>query len=911
MLVNYNRMNKFILSIIICFFILTLPKGIQAQGFLHANGKLIFDGNGNEVLLRGIGTGNWFLNEGYMMKSADFAGTHTQFRDKLTATIGEQKTAVFYENWLNNHFTRRDVDSMKVWGFNSVRVAMHYKWLTLPIEDEPVTGQDTWLEPGFVRLDSLLDWCGDNQMYLILDLHGAPGGQGHDRNISDYDPAKPSLWESEENRRKTVALWRKFAQRYANEPWVGGYDLINEPNWDLPGGTLLKQTYVNITNAIREVDQNHMIIIEGNWFANDYTGLTPPWDDNMLYSFHKYWNYNTLGSIQWMITLRNTYNVPIWLGETGENSNSWFSDLVKLAEQNKIGWSWWPVKKAGINNVLMVPESQQYNNLLSYWETGYPSMTADQAFSAVLDWANNHRIGNCTVQRDVIDALLRQPHSDTTIPFVSHNIADPINLVNYDLGKCSFAYWDTDTANYHLNTNTYTNWNEGWSYRNDGVDIEKCNDSDPSGNGYSVGWIEDDEWLQFTVHSDSAAAYQVLYRSASALNPAIVRLVLNGTDVCPSHQLPVTGGWQTWISSTSENVIIPAGTNKIRVHFDKGGSNVSFFHFINPRPVNSVPFNFISGSTNVEGSAIILTLNKNITLFTAATSDFKVLVNGNSYEIDTVESSTGNLLQLLIRLTDEISYGQVVTLSYTGNSIFSNEQSLENFSGKPVRNNLPSRFLLPALIQAEDFNFNYGFQLEDCTDMNGGKNVGFANNGDYLDYNISVPEAGEYYFRFRVASIYSNGSISVRLGDGGTFSALKTVNFSSTGGWQTWTTQVININLPQGNYTLRLFSLSSEYNINWFEIGLANDVNEIPRMKQFRIFPNPSNGSFFVEGEFIASTAVTISIFDLPGNKIYDHSLARTLSFTEHIEYPGWTPGIYFLNLSTEMGCLTRKLIIN
>jgi len=48
-------------------------------------------------------------------------------------------------------------------------------------------------------------------MYLILDLHGAPGGQGHDRNISDYDPAKPSLWESAENRRKTVALWRQLA----------------------------------------------------------------------------------------------------------------------------------------------------------------------------------------------------------------------------------------------------------------------------------------------------------------------------------------------------------------------------------------------------------------------------------------------------------------------------------------------------------------------------------------------------------------------------------------------------------------------------------------------------------------------------------------------------------------------------
>ncbi len=211
---------------------------VNAQGFLHAQGKYIFDGNGQEVILRGIGTGNWMLNEGYMMKTADFAGTHTKFRDLLTATIGEENTETYYDTWLDNHFTRRDADSMKAWGFNSVRVAMHYKWLTLPIESEPVAGQDTWLEDGFVRLDSLLDWCGDNQMYLILDMHGAPGGQGHDQPISDYDPTKPSLWESAENRRKLAALWKKLAQRYVNEPWMGGYDLINEPNWELPGGTL-------------------------------------------------------------------------------------------------------------------------------------------------------------------------------------------------------------------------------------------------------------------------------------------------------------------------------------------------------------------------------------------------------------------------------------------------------------------------------------------------------------------------------------------------------------------------------------------------------------------------------------------------------------------------------------------------
>ncbi len=105
----------------------------------------------------------------------------------------------------------------------SVRVAMHYKWFTLPIEEEPIAGEQTWLNKGFEMIDSLLDWCGDNEMYLVLDLHGAPGGQGKNADISDYDPSKPSLWESQDNKDKTVALWQKLAERYSDETmdrWV-------------------------------------------------------------------------------------------------------------------------------------------------------------------------------------------------------------------------------------------------------------------------------------------------------------------------------------------------------------------------------------------------------------------------------------------------------------------------------------------------------------------------------------------------------------------------------------------------------------------------------------------------------------------------------------------------------------------
>jgi hypothetical protein len=571
----------------------------QKENYLHTQGKYIYNAAGEEVILRGIGTGNWFIQEGYMMQSGNVANTQSLFRKKLVNTIGEERTKEFYNSWLDNHMTRVDVDSMKAWGFNSIRIAMHYKWLTLPIEDEPVQGQDTWLEDGFKRLDSLLAWCSANEMYLILDLHGAPGGQGKDAAISDYDSSKPSLWESNENKRKTVALWGKLAERYANEPWIGGYDVLNEPNWDLPGGTALKNLYIQITNEIRKYDSNHILFFEGNWFANDYTGLTPAWDDNMAYSGHKYWSYNNADAIDYITNLRDNYNVPVWLGESGENSNTWFTQLIDICEEKHVGWSWWPVKKAGINNVLQVHDSQKYSNLISYWKNGSPAMTADQAFEAVMEWADNHRFENCDINYDVIDAMIRQPFSNETKPYKELKVGDDIYAVDYVLGRYNQAYYDSDSANYNSSTGTYVNWNQGWAYRNDGVDIEACTDAQGTDIPYNVGWTDDKEWLLYTLSADSTAAYTLQVRSASESSGSTFHIEVDGANATGSLKLAATGGWKTWNSQTFPNIVIPEGVHQIKFVFEKGGSNLHYFQFTNPTDANEVEFEATSASSSL------------------------------------------------------------------------------------------------------------------------------------------------------------------------------------------------------------------------------------------------------------------------------------------------------------------------
>ena len=122
--------------------------GSYAQGFLKAQGKAIVNGNGDTVILRGMGLGGWMLQEGYMLQTAGFASAQYQIREKIEELIGTADTDLFYDQWLANHVRKIDIDSLKAWGFNSVRLPMHYNLFTLPIQDEPVLGQNTWLNKG-------------------------------------------------------------------------------------------------------------------------------------------------------------------------------------------------------------------------------------------------------------------------------------------------------------------------------------------------------------------------------------------------------------------------------------------------------------------------------------------------------------------------------------------------------------------------------------------------------------------------------------------------------------------------------------------------------------------------------------------------------------------------------------------
>jgi hypothetical protein len=340
--------------------------------------------------------------------------------------------------------------------------------------------------------------------------------------ISDASPVK--MWQDQRNVDKAIALWVKLAERYKDEEWLGGYDVINEPNWgfsdpenDRNGigeqeNGPLKEYLVNVTKAIREVDKNHLIVIEGNGWGNNYNGVFPlDWDDNTAISFHKYWNPTTDETIAGFIKMREEQNAPLWMSESGENSNTWFTEAISLFERNNIGWCWWTYKRLGSPTPMEIIPSEGYQNILNYWAGRAPKPTADEAWAAMEELAESYKQENTVYHKDIIDAMFRQVATTDIKPWADNNLSAEgltIPASDYDLGRNGHAYNDLDVINIRGSENTRERGgNRGHGYRNDGVDIFRGETE--GGNGWWVGQTEEGEWLKYTVNATEAGEYKV------------------------------------------------------------------------------------------------------------------------------------------------------------------------------------------------------------------------------------------------------------------------------------------------------------------------------------------------------------------------------------------------------------------
>lgn len=316
--------------------------------FLKTDGKKMRNhyGTGTEVILRGTNAGGWLLMEGWM--SPTNARDQKTALDTLTARFGE-KTAWELMNLFQDHYWKEsDFDKIKDEGMNVIR---------LPFSHFEMLNDNGSLKPtAFHRLDWFIEEAEKRELYVILDLHGAPGSQnGKDHSGDTTYPDVGNLYGNEENMDKTVFLWEKVAERYKDKQWVAGYDLLNEPGG--AHGTEQFNFYDRLYRAVRKKDPNHMIIIEAIWDPMDLPHPDLYGWENVVYSYHFY-GWDNINSFEYqkrfvdsklpMVNEKTNYNVPLLVGEFTLFSNlqSWDYALSVYEEQ---GWSYttWTYKVTG------------------------------------------------------------------------------------------------------------------------------------------------------------------------------------------------------------------------------------------------------------------------------------------------------------------------------------------------------------------------------------------------------------------------------------------------------------------------------------------------------------------------------------------------------------------------------------
>jgi endoglucanase len=383
----------------------------QKSGFIYTKGGEVLSPDGSPFIIRGTNLGNWLVPEGYMFKLQN-VNSPRLINEGLRELIGPEETKRFWEKYLQTYITRDDIHYLKSIGANSIRVPFNYRLFT----NEDYMGRNN-AKHGFELLDKLIGWCKKENLYVILDMHCAPGGQTGD-NIDD-GVGYPFLFESEADQQLTTDIWKRIAGHYKNETIIIGYDLLNEPiahYFDKDHfNPRLEPLYKKITAAIRQVDKNHLLFLGGAQWDSNFKPFGQPFDDKLVYTFHKYWTPAVKAVIQDYIDFRDKYNVPIYCGETGENTDQWVDSFRLVLEKEKIGWHFWPYKKMdNTRGVMQFNRPLNYDSVIAFMETPKKNFqdirrarpkNMDAIKKALDDFLVNCRFENCQPNEGYIKAL--------------------------------------------------------------------------------------------------------------------------------------------------------------------------------------------------------------------------------------------------------------------------------------------------------------------------------------------------------------------------------------------------------------------------------------------------------------------------------------------------------------------------
>lgn len=373
------------------------------DGFVHAADGRLVDGRGRPLQWRGMGLGNWLLPEGYMWRLFGPVSSPRRIEAMIADLVGDARAAEFWVRFRDVFVAEADIAAMAAAGFDHVRVAINSR-VVMDDDGRP-------LADGFALIDRLVDWCRTHRLWVVLDLHGAPGGQTG-TNIDDSPNGRPELFEQAHYRERTIALWTTIAERYRDETVVAGYDLLNEPipdDYQHRYADHLAQLYRDLTAAIRAVDPDHLIMYEGSHWATNWSIFTEVWDENSMLQFHKYWSPPERPSIQQYLDARTKLGLPIYMGEGGENSLDWFQTAFQLFEDHEIGWNFWPWKKIDtLTSPCSIDAPDGWDEIVA-WANGRGARPGpDAAWDVLVELLDRMRFERCTHRPEVVEAMMRR-----------------------------------------------------------------------------------------------------------------------------------------------------------------------------------------------------------------------------------------------------------------------------------------------------------------------------------------------------------------------------------------------------------------------------------------------------------------------------------------------------------------------
>ncbi|TYQ17018.1 UNVERIFIED_CONTAM: dockerin type I repeat protein [Acetivibrio alkalicellulosi] len=413
--------------------------------------------------------------------------------------------------------------------------------------------------PGYAaaEIDKIVERTRELGLYLVITIgNGANNGNYNGRWARDF--------------------WTFYAPRYANETHVL-YEIHNEPvawgppyssNRATPTGAV--EMNIDAYRIIRQHAPDTPVLLFSYAVIGGTGGTTEALKDihafnravfgnenavwtNEAVAFHGYAGWaDTTTAVDGLLKAGYPCFMTEYCGGAWGSGRGGF-DIEQTSELERLGVSWLGfqyIPPSGVSYDVTKPEyfSSLVENSGLSWTPDYGSWPAARSVYGngglprkTTTWANNFLTGTTRIEAE-----------------------------DFDWGGNGISYYDKDSAN------------RGGEYRLDeGVDIERTMDV---GGGYNVCWIEEGEWLEYTIWVQHPGFYNLSLRVAS-IGESSVQVSFGNQDKTGTWSLPVTGGWQTWTTATQQ-VFLGFGRQKLRINALSSGFNLNWIEL---SPVETGP----------------------------------------------------------------------------------------------------------------------------------------------------------------------------------------------------------------------------------------------------------------------------------------------------------------------------------